>query len=115
VLRGHTTLISALAVSPDNQLLATADIGGLIRIWDLASGAVGTIRAHERRVHSLHFASDDRLLSADTSEAWVHEALRARLVPAAPAAYRRWLDHATNASIGPGNTLDAPTPEAAGR
>ncbi len=36
VLKGHRKQIACLAISPDNSIVASGDVEGLIRIWDVA-------------------------------------------------------------------------------
>lgn len=77
-LQGHTGEISALAFSPDNKTLATASDAedDAVRLWDVGSGkelralrwskkggAKGEGRAFVKRVLSLEFSPDGRLLA----------------------------------------------------
>ena len=60
--------ISSIAFSPDNQLLATGDVGGTIQVWNLAdTKAVVTLKAHIGPVNFLDFSADGRyILSSST-------------------------------------------------
>jgi WD40 repeat protein len=67
VLIGHTREIRALAVAADGSWLASADYGGEVRIWDLATGtARHTLTGHTNTVTALVVAPDGSwLASAD--------------------------------------------------
>jgi WD40 repeat protein/class 3 adenylate cyclase len=63
------------AFSPDDQLFATGSAGGLVRIWDVQSGAqVSVLRGHDALVEHIAFSPDGRhLLSAShdgTARLW---------------------------------------------
>jgi WD40 repeat protein len=52
-LEGHHNLVSAVAFSPDNRLLASA-AGKEVRLWDLSTGAVqGTLESNDGSVDDL--------------------------------------------------------------
>ena len=59
--------IITLNFSPDNQLLASLNASGLIRLWDLSRGAlISKIAAHEHsgEDNGLSFSADGRLLAS---------------------------------------------------
>jgi WD40 repeat protein len=82
--RGHDRAIASLAASPDGATIASADVGGDIRVWQ--EGLVQLWRGHTRPVVRLAFSPDGRwLLSASddgTVRLWpvVH---RGRRIPIA--------------------------------
>ncbi|KAK3897924.1 hypothetical protein C8A05DRAFT_19404, partial [Staphylotrichum tortipilum] len=47
MLRGHSSLVKAVAFSPDSRLIASGSCDRTIRVWDAATGA-------ERRVLQGH-------------------------------------------------------------
>ncbi|WP_397570810.1 protein kinase [Schlesneria sp. T3-172] len=57
---GHNWEVAAVAFSPDNRLLATGDVMGHIRLWDLESGAVvGRLDGHGRyKISAMAFLED---------------------------------------------------------
>jgi WD40 repeat protein len=62
-LRGHTNSAASVAVSPDNELLASGGYDGISIVWDLESGKrIATVRAHEATVAGVGFSPDGRLL-----------------------------------------------------
>jgi WD40 repeat protein len=57
--------ITAMALSPDGRLLATAGHGPTVRVWDTASGKeVYTLEAHDNDVNAVAFSSDGSLLAS---------------------------------------------------
>ena len=54
----------AVAFSQDLRFLAAGGRTGQIRVWDFAAGSKIDIKAHPRRVWSVVFTSDNRLISA---------------------------------------------------
>lgn len=62
-LRGHTTGIASLAVSPDGKIIASGAHGGSLRIWDARSGELRqTSTAHAGEIRSLAYSPDGILL-----------------------------------------------------
>jgi WD40 repeat protein len=56
--------IRAVAFSPDNLLLATADEAGLVHLWSAETGAaIDTLKGHSGAVNTLTFATKDTLAS----------------------------------------------------
>jgi WD40 repeat protein len=55
--------ILSVAISPDDQLLATSDIYGEIRLWEVATGTpLLTCKGHTSWVGSLNFSPDSKIL-----------------------------------------------------
>ncbi|HTL35116.1 MAG TPA: serine/threonine-protein kinase [Kofleriaceae bacterium] len=64
----HPRQIRAIASTSDGKRFATADDGGLIRVWDVDPPRVFTLRGHAQRVRQMAFdASGNELLSADSA------------------------------------------------
>ena len=58
-LTGHFTRVSAVAVSPDGKLIATASVDGLLRIWDAATyRPLHESAGHSAAVQSLELSPD---------------------------------------------------------
>src|SRR6266542_163050 len=54
--RGHTGPVTAVAVSPNGQILASADRDGILRFWNPTNGQqVGLIGGHDKPLASLSF------------------------------------------------------------
>jgi RNA polymerase sigma factor (sigma-70 family) len=59
----HGGQIHAVACSPDGKTIASGGLGGLIRLWEAASGKpIGTLRGHRIHVFSLIFSADSQQL-----------------------------------------------------
>ncbi|CAK7232545.1 Transcription initiation factor TFIID subunit 5 [Sporothrix bragantina] len=64
VFTGHTDYISALECAPNGRILASADIGGNIIIWDIAKGTrIKRCRGHAKGgISSLSFSAESTVL-----------------------------------------------------
>ncbi|MBS0206357.1 MAG: protein kinase [Planctomycetes bacterium] len=63
---GHSAEVTALAFSPDNQVLATGDARGHARLWNIDSGQlIAKLDGHTRKVSTILFLADgSRVLTA---------------------------------------------------
>ncbi len=68
---GHSSIITALAFSPDNKYLASGSADDTIRVWDTQTGQQQVILlGHTGRINDLHFSPDGKtLLSAGDEKA----------------------------------------------
>jgi WD40 repeat protein/serine/threonine protein kinase len=62
-LVGHTSIVTALAFSPDGQSLATGSYDETARIWDATNGNQLRVLRHGDRVFSVAFSPDSSLLA----------------------------------------------------
>ena len=61
--QGHADWITALALSPDRQTLASASLDQTIKLWNLSSGAlIGTLQTS--RISCLQFSPEGRTLAS---------------------------------------------------
>lgn len=69
-LQGHGDLISAIAISPDEQTIVSGSLDGTIKLWNVQSGSlINTLRS--QRVSTLVFSPDGRTLaSASRVQRW---------------------------------------------
>ncbi len=58
-VRGHTDIVSSVALSHDEKQIVSGSVDGTVRIWDTASGnAIDLLRAHKGVVHTIAVSSD---------------------------------------------------------
>ncbi len=68
-LRGHAGQVSSLAFSPDGKRVASGGAGGVIKLWDPATGReVLTLRGHTGIVRKLAFRPDGRRLASASGD-----------------------------------------------
>ncbi|KFY85426.1 hypothetical protein V500_08427 [Pseudogymnoascus sp. VKM F-4518 (FW-2643)] len=73
VFNGHTDFISALECSPSGKILASADGGGSIILWDLAKGTqIKRCRGHGKGgIWSLSFSAESTVLTSGGADGTV--------------------------------------------
>jgi len=65
VLEGHESTVSAVCASLDGTRLLSADQGGVVKLWDRATGeCLLTIQAHAQHVSSIRLTSDGRFAAS---------------------------------------------------
>lgn len=71
VLKRHTQEVTALAFSPNSEVLASGSAALTIRLWDADTGGLlGVLKGSEKATSALVFSPDGKLLaSADRNEA----------------------------------------------
>ena len=66
-LEGHPSFVSAVAFSPDSQLLASAS-SNKVRLWDLSTGASHcTLEGHSSYISAVAFSPDGQFLASASS------------------------------------------------
>ena len=67
VYEGHSDIVNDVAVSPSEDLIATAASDRLVRLWDFATGDVlATLRGHTTYVFPVVFSPRGDLLASGT-------------------------------------------------
>lgn len=63
------TIVTPLCFSPDGQILASGDLVGKIKLWDVSSGSLlRTLAAHSDPVNSLALSPDGKTLASGTGD-----------------------------------------------
>ena len=89
VLRGHGGRVRAVAISPDASWLASADVLGTIRIWDMVDGSHrSTLVGHSGAVNGLAISPDSAWLASASADKTV------RIWNVASGTYRTLFGHA---------------------
>jgi WD40 repeat protein len=73
-LIGHSEQVQSVAFSPDGQMLASGDVSGTIKLWQLSTGTqMGTLKGHSAWVEVAFSPIGKTLISGgfdDTIKLW---------------------------------------------
>jgi WD40 repeat protein len=69
ILRGHTSAVYILAISPNGQLLASGSDDQTVRLWNLKTGeCLHVMCGHISWVRSVVFSSDDQIVFSGSDD-----------------------------------------------
>jgi WD40 repeat protein/serine/threonine protein kinase/tetratricopeptide (TPR) repeat protein len=71
-LERNSVTSTGLAISPDGNFLAAADLPSTIKLWDLRTGRIkNTLFGHQDMINGLAFSPDSRLLASGSDDCTV--------------------------------------------
>jgi WD40 repeat protein len=106
-LLGHDLRSARLAVTPSGRLVS-CDRRGLLRIWDLATGATGVIGELRANVRGLLVVGESVVVSDDRGAPRLWHLDRAVLAPADGAALEEWIRARTRVRVDEGGAIATP-------
>ncbi|MEV5879894.1 CHAT domain-containing protein [Streptomyces sp. NPDC052101] len=68
-LGGWSTMVNALAFSPDGEGLATGSTDNVARVWEMATGSLAAELAHQHFVNAVDFDHSGRYLATGSADA----------------------------------------------
>jgi WD40 repeat protein len=68
-LDGHTSLVTSVAFSPDNRLLASGSVDANVKLWDTATGReLLTLSGHTQIINALAFSPDGKFIVSGSED-----------------------------------------------
>jgi len=67
----HGAWVESVSFSPDGRFLASGDVDGVVRMWDIESGREVRRMKHGADVKSVGFSPDGRFLASGGGAIWI--------------------------------------------
>jgi WD40 repeat protein len=99
VLTGHTSGIKDIEICPDHQLVASAGIDGVVRVWRLDGTLLHTLRGHRSQVKGVVLTQTHVVSGAEDHELRVWPLAQPSPAPRGRE-LREWLRQQTNVEVG---------------
>ena len=71
--KGHTSWVGSIAISPDNQKIASGSDDNTIKLWNLQSGKLlKTLKGHTSSVNSVAISPDNQKILSGSDDKTIH-------------------------------------------
>jgi WD40 repeat protein len=68
-LTGHSYSVNSLAISPDNNILASGSVDNTIKLWNLVTGEqIRTLKEHSNSVRAIAISPDGKTLASGSND-----------------------------------------------